>query len=56
MAGFATSASIPAGLLNLADAKEGIELWRRDYNEVRPHSSLGNLTPMEYIEKLRGVA
>ena len=22
-----------------------IELWRRDYNEVRPHSSLGNVPP-----------
>lgn len=42
--------------VDLADAKEKIELWRRDYNEVRPHSSLGNLTPIEYIKKLRGVA
>jgi transposase InsO family protein len=41
---------------DLADSKEKIELWRRDYNEVRPHSSLGCLTPMEYINKLRGVA
>ena len=22
--------------------------WRRDYNENRPRSSIGNLTPMEY--------
>jgi putative transposase len=42
--------------IDLADAKERIELWRRDYNEVRPHSSLGYLTPMEYINQLRGVA
>jgi putative transposase len=41
---------------DLADAKEKIELWRKDYNEVRPHSSLGYLTPMEYINQLRGVA
>ena len=40
---------------HLADAKEKIELWRRDYNEVRPHSSLGYLTPMEYLTTLRGV-
>jgi putative transposase len=33
--------------IDLADAKERIELWRRDYNEVRPHGSLGNLTPRE---------
>jgi putative transposase len=41
---------------DLADAKDKIELWRRDYNEVRPHRSLGYLTPMEYINKLRAVA
>jgi putative transposase len=41
---------------DLADAKEKIEIWRKDYNEVRPHSSLGYLTPMEYIDQLRGVA
>lgn len=38
--------------LDLQDAKEKIELWRRDYNEVRPHSSLGNRTPTEYINQL----
>ncbi|MBI4256923.1 transposase, partial [Candidatus Uhrbacteria bacterium] len=27
-----------------------IETWRRDYNEVRPHSSLDNLSPMEFME------
>ena len=42
--------------LDLADAQERIELWRRDYNEVRPHSSLGYLSPIEYINQLRGVA
>ena len=34
--------------LSLDDAKTKIEAWRRDYNEVRPHSSLGDLTPKEY--------
>jgi putative transposase len=27
--------------LSLADARETIENWRQDYNEYRPHSSLG---------------
>ena len=34
-------------LRNRTDAKIVIESWRRHYNEVRPHSSLGNLTPAE---------
>jgi transposase InsO family protein len=42
--------------IDLADAKEKIELWRKDYNEVRPHSSLGYLSPIEYLNQLRGVA
>jgi putative transposase len=42
--------------VDLADAKEKIELWRKDYNEVRPHSCLGYLTPRKYIDRLRGVA
>jgi len=34
--------------LSLSDAREKIERWRLDYNEFRPHSSLGNLTPSEF--------
>ena len=37
--------------LSLDDAREKIEEWRRDYNDWRPHSSLDNLTPSEYLEK-----
>ena len=33
---------------NRVDAKVAIETWRRHYNEVRPHSSLGYLTPLEF--------
>jgi putative transposase len=32
----------------LAEARQTIEAWRRDYNQVRPHSSLGNRTPQEF--------
>ena len=35
---------------SLEDAKEKIEAWRRDYNQRRPHSSLGNLTPNEFAK------
>ena len=34
--------------LSLGEARERIEAWRRDYNEVRPHTSLGNRTPREF--------
>jgi putative transposase len=33
---------------SLADARHRIELWRQDYNQARPHSSLGYLTPLEF--------
>ena len=33
--------------LSLDDAREKIERWRQDYNEFRPHSSLGDQTPSE---------
>lgn len=35
---------------NLLDAQATIEAWRRDYNEGRPHQSLGNLTPAEFAK------
>jgi len=38
----------PQWFRNRIDAKIGIEQWRRPYNEVRPHSSLGYLTPAEF--------
>jgi len=34
--------------LTLAEARETIENWREDYNQRRPHSSLGALTPTEF--------
>ena len=35
--------------VSLADAREKIEAWRCDYNQVRPHSSLGHVAPSEFI-------
>jgi putative transposase len=37
---------------SLAEARERIEHWRVDYNQVRPHSSLDDLTPEEYAARL----
>jgi len=34
--------------LTLQEARREIEEWRGDYNEVRPHSSLGKLAPSEF--------
>jgi putative transposase len=40
--------------LNLKHAREVIEDWRIDYNEVRPHSSLNHRTPVEYANTMAG--
>lgn len=37
--------------LSLEDASQKSEVWRRDYNQFRPHSSLEGLTPNEFIEQ-----
>lgn len=41
--------------LSLKHARDVIEEWRRDYNEVRPHSSLKGATPKEYAEITAGL-
>jgi putative transposase len=35
--------------LSMEDARVKIEDWRRDYNEFRPHTSLGERTPSEFL-------
>ncbi|CEG09853.1 putative transposase OrfB [Afipia felis] len=37
--------------LSMADAIERIEEWRCHYNNDRPHTSLGNLTPNEFARQ-----
>jgi putative transposase len=34
---------------SMAEAQHIIEAWRLDYNQRRPHSSLGHLTPNEFV-------
>ncbi|WP_134478092.1 integrase core domain-containing protein, partial [Pseudomonas aeruginosa] len=38
---------------SLAEARIRIAAWRRDYNEHRPHSAIGNLTPAKFAAKWR---
>ena len=35
--------------MSLDDARLKLEAWRRDYNEVRPHSALGQKAPIDVI-------
>ena len=41
---------------NLWDARRKIAAWRKEYNEERPHSSLGYQTPAEYARQLAASA
>lgn len=41
--------------LSMEDAISKIEEWRKDYNQVRPHSSLGGRTPEEFLAALKEV-
>lgn len=38
---------------DLAHARRLISEWRVDYNEQRPHSSLENQTPQEFVSAFR---
>ena len=37
--------------LSLAEARAIIDEWRNYYNHLRPHSSLGALTPVEFVKQ-----
>lgn len=39
--------------LSLEDAWEKIQAFKEDYNHFRPHSALGNLTPIEALSRTR---
>ena len=38
----------------LDDAQAKCEAWRRDYNEVRPHSGIGNKPPASLLKSVSG--
>ena len=39
--------------ISLADARGEIARWRRDYNETRPHSSIGRIPPARFAAQHR---
>jgi putative transposase len=41
---------------SLAEAKDKIAAWLKDYNESRPHRALKNLAPVEYAVQLENGA
>ena len=38
--------------LSLDDARSKCEAYRREYNEERPHSAIGNKTPVEFMKSI----
>jgi putative transposase len=41
---------------SLEHAQSTFDEWVRDYNEVRPHSSLANLAALQYIARVKGTS
>lgn len=39
--------------LSLEDAHEKVEYWQQEFNQQRPHSSLNNQTPEEFIRNMQ---
>lgn len=39
----------PSWFDTLDQARREVAAWRRDYNEIRPHRSLGNKSPKEFV-------
>ena len=37
---------------SLADAREKLQRWQREYNQTRPHSALADRTPEELVRAL----
>ena len=40
---------------SLEDVRQTLQAWRWDYNEVRPHSSLGDMPPSAFAARIQGL-
>ena len=50
------SARTYTSLASLAEAQAIIEAWQMDYDHHRLHSSLGHLTPTEFIDQFQVIS
>lgn len=41
---------------SLEDAQCKLEVWLKDYNTTRPHTSIGNIPPEEFSERFKNLA
>ena len=41
---------------SMADAQKKLESWLNDYNFSRPHSAIGNLSPVEFAGRFKNLA
>ena len=41
-----------AGPITMAETRQIVEAWRREYNESRPHRALGERTPNEFANEI----
>jgi len=37
---------------SLDDARQKVEAWRQEYNKIRPHGALGNVSPLVYASSM----
>jgi len=42
--------------MDMADVAKKLSAWQKEYNEVRPHSSLADMAPKEYVARLTGTS
>jgi transposase InsO family protein len=46
-----TRVSWAFGVMSVAEARDAVQIFREDFNEVRPHSALDDQTPAEFARR-----